>query len=290
MVPGNLPKDSGSEPTKRLSSFSKESGRFHWCEYGACAGIFQKIEKTFVRGQIAIGKVLMKKAGLLATRRSLVDRLANWDDRQRWQEFFDTYWKLIYSAAGKSGLTDAEAQEVVQETIITVAKKIDKLRYDPSVGSFKGWLLQITRWRIADQFRKREPGQAKRVRSPDDRLTATIERIPDSNAVDLDAALGKRMAGKLVRRRDHANQKESRSEAIPDFRLLRAQRLAGPESCRAVKRKYRAGLSGASPRFRAVEKGNQSAGENGGSRSVVTFGLDATERVPPGIASRAALV
>jgi RNA polymerase sigma factor (sigma-70 family) len=129
----------------------------------------------------------MKKAGLLATRRSLVDRLANWDDRQRWQEFFDTYWKLIYSAAGKSGLTDAEAQEVVQETIITVAKKIDKLRYDPSVGSFKGWLLQITRWRIADQFRKREPGQAKRVRSPDDRLTATIDRVPDSNAVDLDA-------------------------------------------------------------------------------------------------------
>jgi RNA polymerase sigma factor (sigma-70 family) len=129
----------------------------------------------------------MKNAGLLATRRSLVDRLANWDDRQRWQEFFDTYWKLIYSAACKSGLTDAEAQEVVQETIINVAKKIDKFRYDPTIGSFKGWLLQITRWRIADQFRKREPGQAKRARSPDDRLTATIDRLPDSNAVDLDA-------------------------------------------------------------------------------------------------------
>lgn len=128
----------------------------------------------------------MKKTGLLATRRSLVDRLANWDDRQRWQEFFDTYWKLIYSAASKSGLTDAEAQEVVQETIINVAKKIDKFRYDPAIGSFKGWLLQITRWRIADQFRKREPGQTKRARSPDDRLTATIDRLPDSNAIDLD--------------------------------------------------------------------------------------------------------
>lgn len=129
----------------------------------------------------------MKKTGLLATRRSLVDRLANWDDRQRWQEFFDTYWKLIYSAACKSGLTDAEAQEVVQETIINVAKKIDKFRYDPAIGSFKGWLLQITRWRIADQFRKRAPGQAKYARSPDDRLTATIDRLPDSNAIDLDA-------------------------------------------------------------------------------------------------------
>jgi RNA polymerase sigma-70 factor (ECF subfamily) len=129
----------------------------------------------------------MKTAGLLATRRSLVDRLANWDDQRRWQEFFDTYWKLIYSAARQSGLTDVEAQEAVQETVITVAKNIDKLKYDPAIGSFKGWLLQITRWRIADQFRKREPGNAKRQHSQDDRLTATIERVPDSRIVDLDA-------------------------------------------------------------------------------------------------------
>src|SRR6266480_2630006 len=128
----------------------------------------------------------MKNSALIATRRSLVDRLGDWDDRKHWQEFFDTYWKLIYSAARRSGLTDAEAQEVVQETVITVAKNIDKLKYDPAIGSFKGWLLQITRWRIADQFRKREPGNAKRPRSTDDRLTATIERVPDSRIVDLD--------------------------------------------------------------------------------------------------------
>jgi len=129
----------------------------------------------------------MKKSGLIATRRSLIDRLANWEDRKHWQEFFDSYWKLIYSAARKSGLTDAEAQEVVQETIITVAKNIEKLKYDPAVGSFKGWLLQITRWRIVDQFRKREPGNAKAPRAADDRMTATIERLPDSRVDDLDA-------------------------------------------------------------------------------------------------------
>jgi RNA polymerase sigma factor (sigma-70 family) len=129
----------------------------------------------------------MTKPTLLATRRSLVERLADWGDQRRWQEFFDTYWKLIYSAARQSGLTDTEAQEVVQETVITVAKNIEKLKYDPTIGSFKGWLLQITRWRVADQFRKREPGNVKRPRSADDHLTATIERVPDSRIVDLDA-------------------------------------------------------------------------------------------------------
>src|ERR1044072_5990413 len=129
----------------------------------------------------------MKNGGLLATRRSLVERLADWRDRKRWQEFFDTYWKLIYSAARKSGLHDAEAQEVVQETFITVAKKIDNLKYDPTIGSFKGWLLQITRWRIADQFRKRELAEAGLSLSVDDDATATIERVPDSRIVDLEA-------------------------------------------------------------------------------------------------------
>jgi RNA polymerase sigma-70 factor (ECF subfamily) len=129
----------------------------------------------------------VKQPSLVATRRSLIERLADWGDQRRWQEFFDTYSKLIYSAARKSGLTDSEAQEVVQETVITVARSIDKLKYDPAIGSFKGWLLQITRWRIVDQFRKRVPGRAKCGSSTDNRATATIERIPDSRGIDLDA-------------------------------------------------------------------------------------------------------
>ena len=126
----------------------------------------------------------MKITRLLATRRSLVDRLGNWDDHSRWQEFFETYWKLIYSVARKAGLSDAEAQDVVQETVITVAKNVGKLGYDPAVGSFKGWLLNIARWRIADQFRKRMPGHNSRL--SDDRRTFTIERVADSNALNLE--------------------------------------------------------------------------------------------------------
>src|SRR5438132_6500960 len=131
----------------------------------------------------------MRVTGLLATRRSLVDRLGHWEDQARWQEFFETYWKLIYSVARRSGLNDAEAQDVVQETVITVAKKIDKLRYDPAIGSFKGWLLNITRWRIADQFRKRKPGDARAIPRGDDRSrTATIDRVADPAGFDFDAA------------------------------------------------------------------------------------------------------
>src|SRR5438876_2961132 len=91
------------------------------------------------------------------TRWSLVQRLKNLNDHESWKEFFNTYWKLIYSAAMQSGLTDTEAQEVVQETVISVAKKIGSFKADPTAGSFKGWLLQVTKSRIIDQIRKRPP-------------------------------------------------------------------------------------------------------------------------------------
>jgi RNA polymerase sigma-70 factor (ECF subfamily) len=91
----------------------------------------------------------------IPTRYSLLSRLQNWDDQDSWKDFFDTYWRLIYSVALKSGLTDAEAQEVVQETVIAVSKNIQKFKRDRELGSFKGWLRNLTRWRIADQLRKR---------------------------------------------------------------------------------------------------------------------------------------
>jgi RNA polymerase sigma-70 factor (ECF subfamily) len=84
-----------------------------------------------------------------------LSRLKNWEDEESWRVFFDTYWRLIYAVALKSGLTDAEAQEVVQETIICVAKNIQKFKRDRKLGSFKGWLRNLTHWRIADQLRKR---------------------------------------------------------------------------------------------------------------------------------------
>jgi len=92
----------------------------------------------------------------LPTRRSLLHRLKNWEDQTSWQAFFDMYWRLIYRVAVRSGLSESEAEEVVQETILSVAKAMKDFEYDPARGSFKGWLLQLTGWRIANQFVRRK--------------------------------------------------------------------------------------------------------------------------------------
>lgn len=93
---------------------------------------------------------------LIATRTTLLHRLKDWQDQSSWQDFFDTYWKLIYSVALKAGLNEHEAQDVVQETMLSVARHMPNFKYDRAIGSFKAWLLTMTRWRITDEFRKRD--------------------------------------------------------------------------------------------------------------------------------------
>ncbi|MEZ5431427.1 MAG: sigma-70 family RNA polymerase sigma factor [Verrucomicrobiales bacterium] len=92
------------------------------------------------------------KATFARTRLSLIERLANWEDQRTWDEFYQTYWRLIFSVSLKSGLSSEEAMDVVQETVLAIAKQWkDGQRYDPAKGSFKTWLMNITCWRIADQ-------------------------------------------------------------------------------------------------------------------------------------------
>ena len=125
---------------------------------------------------------------LIPTRTTLIYRLKNWQDQSSWQDFFDTYWKLIYDVALKGGLTETEAQDVVQETIISVAKHMPTFNYDPTIGSFKAWLLNMTRWRITDQFRKRGPVAAYSSSAEDTATgTRTMDRLVDPASRDLDA-------------------------------------------------------------------------------------------------------
>lgn len=104
---------------------------------------------------------------LIPTRATLIQRLKNWQDQSSWHDFFETYWQLIYGVAVKGGLDKFEAEEVVQETMICVAKHMPAFKYDPAIGSFKAWLLNLIRWRIADQFRKRRPSVAYNEPDPE---------------------------------------------------------------------------------------------------------------------------
>jgi RNA polymerase sigma factor (sigma-70 family) len=125
---------------------------------------------------------------IIPTRRSLLSRLKNWDDQEAWKTFFDTYWRLIYNTAIRAGLTKSEAEDVVQETVIGVAKNIPEFEYDPARGSFKTWLLRQTTWRITAILRKRLPVHRSHVAPGTARRTTTLERVADPAMPSLEAS------------------------------------------------------------------------------------------------------
>lgn len=124
----------------------------------------------------------------IPTRESLLGRLKDWKDEESWRVFFDTYWRLIYNAAIRAGLTESEAEDVVQETVLSVFKSMPRFQYDAEKGSFKNWLMRLTGWRITDQLRKRGPTgcqSGRETEGADD--TPIIERVADPVGLKLEA-------------------------------------------------------------------------------------------------------
>jgi len=122
----------------------------------------------------------------IQTRPSLLNRLKEGDDVESWQEFYRVYGKLARDFAIKAGLTDTEADEVVQETAIGVARNLPGFSYDPKVCRFKTWLLNQTSWRIKDQLKKRRRGGQASGQAGSGG-TAAMDQVADPSAVDLDA-------------------------------------------------------------------------------------------------------
>jgi RNA polymerase sigma factor (sigma-70 family) len=130
---------------------------------------------------------------LLPTRASLLRRIGDPGDTASWTEFYRLYKNLVFGFARRSGLAHADAEEVTQDVFNRVSQTIHEFESNPQRGTFRGWLRNLTRWRVMDKLRERQ--RLDRMRSPgrddqagDDR-TATIERVPDpSIAVASDEA------------------------------------------------------------------------------------------------------
>jgi RNA polymerase sigma factor (sigma-70 family) len=133
---------------------------------------------------------IMPRDELLPTSASLLQRLKDPADQASWDQFYELYRELIFSVARRAGLNEAEAGEVVQDTLISVARKMPEFTYDPAKDSFKGWLLTVSRWRIRDQLAKRADGPqqepARRYEQEQDSRTATIERVADPTGPELE--------------------------------------------------------------------------------------------------------
>ena len=109
------------------------------------------------------------------TRQSLLLRLGE-KSSDGWSEFVMIYEHAIYRFCRSKGLQDADANDVTQEVLAAVNKRIESWDPDADKGSFRGWLFRVARNIAVDTFK------AKRYRdsgSGDSRVAKMLDAVPD---------------------------------------------------------------------------------------------------------------
>ncbi len=87
-----------------------------------------------------------------ATELKLIHRLADADDHSAWTTFVERYRAPIRRTALRAGLSEPDAEEVVQRTFIAVHRSLAS--YGPHLSRFRTWLGGIVRNRIHELVRE----------------------------------------------------------------------------------------------------------------------------------------
>ena len=135
-------------------------------------------------------------------------RLQAGGDEADWEEFKRFYWGLITSWARMFGCSDSVAEDIFQNTVLSLLRNLSKFRHTGDPGSFRKWLKTIVQCRVRDYIRwemkhaerpdndsdpdrwKLDSPHSKEQVSPDSEREAAMDRIWLNHILDsaLDAA------------------------------------------------------------------------------------------------------
>jgi RNA polymerase sigma-70 factor (ECF subfamily) len=102
--------------------------------------------------------------------------LGDGSDKQAWFDFVDLYSPVVYGFARRQGLQDADAADLVQEVLRSVARSL--ACFNPQKGRFRSWLMAVVRHRLSE-FRANQGRQL-----PGSGDTQVLQQLEQVSAVD----------------------------------------------------------------------------------------------------------
>lgn len=87
------------------------------------------------------------------TRSSVLKAVADTENEAAWSRFFNLYAGFVFSIARSKGLKDADADDVVQNVFMDLARMMPTFTYDRAKGKFRSYLIALVHWRIKDRLR-----------------------------------------------------------------------------------------------------------------------------------------
>lgn len=141
-----------------------------------------------------------------ATRITLLNRIRETDDSDAWAEFARLYGPVVYGFARKRGLQDADAADLVQDVLRSVARNAHRINYDPKRGTFRGWLYTVTRNKVYN-FLSANKNRAKG--SGDSAAHERLDQVagkPDESEAEWELEYQRRLSAKAMERVKHEFQ------------------------------------------------------------------------------------
>lgn len=74
---------------------------------------------------------------------TLLERLSAGEDRSAWREFCDRYGDLIRGFARRAGCNENDADDILQDALVSLVSAMPSFRYDPARGRFRSYLKTI---------------------------------------------------------------------------------------------------------------------------------------------------
>ncbi len=103
----------------------------------------------------------------LATRLSLLQRLKDAPGNADWRDFYTKYSAVILSFARRQGADDHTAEDVLQEAMMVVMRKLPTFDYDAQHGRFRNWLLTIVTHKVREARRRAHVDRMLSMDAPD---------------------------------------------------------------------------------------------------------------------------
>jgi len=136
------------------------------------------IRNSFPAKRLRIRRFMLNPRGFPETRISLLRSLRGGAGRVGWREFFDLYAPAVYRVARVRGLSESDADDVVQKVMLSISNHIDAFEYERDRGRFRDWVRRIAENKIRDDFRQSKiasPVQTLPAEHPDS--TPSIEAL-----------------------------------------------------------------------------------------------------------------
>ena len=110
---------------------------------------------------------------------SLIARIRQSSDHESWDRMVDMYSPLLRRWLGKYDVQDADADDIVQDVLVAIARELPAFEHNRRVGAFRTWLRRILVNRLRNHWRAR---QHRPLATGDSSLLERLNQLEDNSS------------------------------------------------------------------------------------------------------------